>query len=984
MDRMLIARAATLALILILTMTFLRLSSLFLSTLDFTFNFPNLNNTLPERREAITSSVVRELILLFNKSNYLLINHSTSNTFTINATAKQATSSRRFADKLSKRVCLRGKIADEPLFVVFDADKMYYFRIQTYSKYIYNDGWESEELPSIPYEPGDRIPINAYLGRPHIDSVTVIPLITLAGKEVPVPIVKYTRTVQGVNSSTYYPEGIYLTTSGALGKYTIEIEKPEYDENYLKTLRTLAKNPTYLEVPSKLKPYLQKILNKIKPSGSEYDRIIQTIKFLVSNYKYDKNFTPAPPNVDPVIWFLFKEKRGVCVHFNTALTLLLRMQKIPARLVTGFMAGGSKVSYVENLHAWTEVYFEKVGWIDFDATPGKSSCNCLQREPAKERAKERKLIPTVINITSIYPNVQLKGRNITVKGYLRDTTGKGLDNKTVEIRLKVNKTSEGILIGLGKTRNGFFEITCTIPKSIDVGTYEVVAIFRGDEVYRESESDPPLTVIASTQIRCGIPRLLFTNTTYNFLCYLLDSDGKGLNGSPVHISIMRDNSKLNQTARTNSSGAFTFKWTPTAYGSYNVSITFKGSKYYLPARYEQKVNVVSVDVTPRYFIRGVEANVKITIKGCSENHCDNLTVIIGDTVKKYEHAKGEISLKTLFNESWSGGEQDFLMIFNNAGVIYHELIHLYINTSIKLVKVERTGEGLIVAGRLVDSNYPDKGLGNLIVQVNTKNVETNSSGYFNVTFSEKEMASWNSTIITIKFHGKGFFLPSALTFDAKNILKPASADIYLLLMQSAPFIAAMFAVSYYLYNKQKKTSEKGLGKELQPLNAIIKIKEIPPAFPKIWCVKTPLTVEASCEDQKATIIINGQEKFLADKVSLEFPAAGKYEIKAICEDGRDEKIILEVYEPNMAVSRLYESVFLEWVRGMNVEVEEKTPYEIFLELKELGGEKLSEKAGKIKELTDIFNLAYYSSYSLSPKDFIAFYDALKSVVMEDE
>lgn len=55
--------------------------------------------------------------------------------------------------------------------MVLNADKAYYFRIQTYSRYIYNNGWESEELPSIPYEPGDRIPINAYLGAPTTSAI---------------------------------------------------------------------------------------------------------------------------------------------------------------------------------------------------------------------------------------------------------------------------------------------------------------------------------------------------------------------------------------------------------------------------------------------------------------------------------------------------------------------------------------------------------------------------------------------------------------------------------------------------------------------------------------------------------------------------------------------------------------------------------------------------------------------------------------------
>lgn len=90
MDRMLIARAATLALIIILIMTFLRLSALFLSSLDFTLNIPSLNpgvnNTLLTGKGLSrgkvsynASNIAEELSIVLNDSDilrYSLINYN--------------------------------------------------------------------------------------------------------------------------------------------------------------------------------------------------------------------------------------------------------------------------------------------------------------------------------------------------------------------------------------------------------------------------------------------------------------------------------------------------------------------------------------------------------------------------------------------------------------------------------------------------------------------------------------------------------------------------------------------------------------------------------------------------------------------------------------------------------------------------------------------------------------------------------------------
>lgn len=74
-------------------------------------------------------------------------------------------------------------------------------------------------------------------------------------------------------------------------------------------------------------------------------------------------------------------KAGYCVHFASAMAAMARTLDIPSRVVVGFTPGsevtneaGQIVEYrvtTDDLHAWPELYFEGVGWVQFEPTPGR-------------------------------------------------------------------------------------------------------------------------------------------------------------------------------------------------------------------------------------------------------------------------------------------------------------------------------------------------------------------------------------------------------------------------------------------------------------------------------------------------------------------------------------------------------------------------------------------------------------------------------------
>ncbi|MEM8677889.1 MAG: DUF3488 and transglutaminase-like domain-containing protein [Planctomycetota bacterium] len=111
-------------------------------------------------------------------------------------------------------------------------------------------------------------------------------------------------------------------------------------------------------------------------------------------YTFDLTYQP-PAGVDPIEYFVAEHRQGHCEYFASALVLMCRSQKIPARLVVGYRGGEynriGEYYLVRELHAhaWVEVYLEPEqvpeqsmlvseprrfgAWLRLDPTPGVSN-----------------------------------------------------------------------------------------------------------------------------------------------------------------------------------------------------------------------------------------------------------------------------------------------------------------------------------------------------------------------------------------------------------------------------------------------------------------------------------------------------------------------------------------------------------------------------------------------------------------------------------
>jgi transglutaminase-like putative cysteine protease len=131
----------------------------------------------------------------------------------------------------------------------------------------------------------------------------------------------------------------------------------------------------YLQVPECIRGKVGELAERVCGSGRTlYEKARAIEWFLRTNYTYDLDIPPAPPGEDPVIHFLFKEKRGYCEHFASAMVLMCRAIGIPARFVTGYVPGrynpltGYREIRAKDAHAWVEAYIPDAGWVQFEPT----------------------------------------------------------------------------------------------------------------------------------------------------------------------------------------------------------------------------------------------------------------------------------------------------------------------------------------------------------------------------------------------------------------------------------------------------------------------------------------------------------------------------------------------------------------------------------------------------------------------------------------
>jgi transglutaminase-like putative cysteine protease len=133
----------------------------------------------------------------------------------------------------------------------------------------------------------------------------------------------------------------------------------------------------YLQLPQNFSPRIQELAKEItKDAATPYEKSLAITQYLRQNIKYAETIEAPPRNRDALEWILFNSKEAYCVYYASAEALMLRAVGVPARMAVGFAQGerdgNNYIVRRYNAHAWPEVYYPDIGWVEFEPTAGQA------------------------------------------------------------------------------------------------------------------------------------------------------------------------------------------------------------------------------------------------------------------------------------------------------------------------------------------------------------------------------------------------------------------------------------------------------------------------------------------------------------------------------------------------------------------------------------------------------------------------------------
>jgi transglutaminase-like putative cysteine protease len=216
---------------------------------------------------------------------------------------------------------------------------------------------------------------------------TTVEVGDLAARWLPVP---YPATsIDGLEGSWFWePDGLSVRTNEANARrqlYTVSSLALRPTEEQLDAAAAANGPLQLIALPDDLPENIRTTAAEVtRDATTDYDRAVALQSFFTEGeFRYSEQ-APVDQDFDgtgmqAVSQFL-DARTGYCVHFASAMAVMSRALDIPARVVVGFQPGQPQFregdfSHFEvtthDLHAWPELFFEDVGWVRFEPTPGR-------------------------------------------------------------------------------------------------------------------------------------------------------------------------------------------------------------------------------------------------------------------------------------------------------------------------------------------------------------------------------------------------------------------------------------------------------------------------------------------------------------------------------------------------------------------------------------------------------------------------------------
>jgi transglutaminase-like putative cysteine protease len=343
------------------------------------------------------------------------------------------------------------------------------------------------------------------------------------------------------------------------------------------------------------------------------DKLKAILTYLKTNYAFTNEPQEVPEGVDMVDNFLFSARAGSSLEFASSFSLLCRYNSIPCRFVTGFALGdiveGRRAVRAGHFHAWAEVLFANLGWVQFETStadfiksPSKVGADGSDPTVGDLNLQNGTIViggsgggttqnntnetnMPVVNATftiryDVRPQLIMKGQLFEVKGTLVGPTEIG---GGANIQVFLNETDN--IVGSGRAAaDGSFEILCSADRH-PVGAKSVgirASATSRNVVY--TATTPALTM--KKVYLCSNTTLSFESKDYvvrgeyfHYSVHMADV-GKMFPPWVEHVDVLWDGMFLERVAvaEGNDTEEFMVSALP---GRHNITAVFSGSLPYL-------------------------------------------------------------------------------------------------------------------------------------------------------------------------------------------------------------------------------------------------------------------------------------------------------------------------------------------------------------------------------------------------------------------
>lgn len=138
-------------------------------------------------------------------------------------------------------------------------------------------------------------------------------------------------------------------------------------------------DPIHTSVPSDLPDVVGATARRVTAGArSTYEAALLLQAWFQREFEYSLEVRPGHGN--SAIESFLRDRIGYCEQFAGTYAAMLRTQGIPSRVAVGFTSGvaiadGEFSVLGRNAHAWPEVWFDDIGWVGFEPTPGRGAPN---------------------------------------------------------------------------------------------------------------------------------------------------------------------------------------------------------------------------------------------------------------------------------------------------------------------------------------------------------------------------------------------------------------------------------------------------------------------------------------------------------------------------------------------------------------------------------------------------------------------------------